>query len=117
MSVERRYRSRQPINIRVHIRYRNRRFYSGRALNLSTDGMYLEVQSVTLPTGTLVELELDSCGRDRLVPAVVVHAARGGIGVMFRDPQTELFRELMRTSGVVLPPRPGVADSLPRSYP
>jgi hypothetical protein len=116
MSVERRYCSRHPVDIRVHIRYRNRRFYSGRARNLSSDGMYLEVRSVTLPTGTLVELELDSGETDRLIPALVVHRDRRGIGVMFRDPQTELLRELARARESVVPPRSRGADSLPRSY-
>jgi len=116
MSVERRYCARHPVDIRVHIRYRNRRFYSGRARNLSTDGMYLEVRSLTLPTGTLVELELDAGARDRYVPALVVHRDHGGIGVMFRDPQTELLRELDLARESVVPPRSRGADSLPRSY-
>lgn len=92
MSVERRYSARFPIDLQVQIRYRKRRFYSAHACNLSTDGMYLQVQSLTLPTGTLVELELECEGRNWLVPAVVVHHNGAGVGVMYRDPQPELFR-------------------------
>jgi hypothetical protein len=77
------------------VRYRNRRFYCAVALDLSTDGMYLEVQNVTLPTGTLVELEFDTPGRSWLIPAIVVHHHNCGIGLMFRDRQTDLFQELV----------------------
>jgi len=113
MSVERRYSARYPVDVAVDIRYRKRRFYSARASNLSTDGMYLQVQSLTLPTGTLVELELECQGRDWLVPAVVVSHNAGGVGVMFRDPQPELFKALTHPA-VMAPPRPleGVRDPL-----
>lgn len=104
MSLERRYSSRHPVDVRVHIRYRKRRFYCAQARNLSSDGMYLDVQSVTLPTGTLVELELDFQGRDRLIPAVVVHHQGSGVGVMFRNTQTRLLRELTRSPSLTTPP-------------
>jgi len=81
----------------VNIRYRKRRFYCARAHNLSADGMYLDVRSVTLPTGTLVELELHTQGLEWLVPAVVVHHHGGGVGVMFREPQTHLFRHILHS--------------------
>jgi hypothetical protein len=117
MSVERRYGARHAVDFRVQILYRKRRFYSARARNLSEDGMYLDVRSVTLPTGTLVELELDSDGKDRLVPAVVVHRGDGGVGVMFRHPQAELLRELKSFPEPALPPRSGGAEAGHRPYP
>ncbi|MCU0834875.1 MAG: PilZ domain-containing protein [Chromatiaceae bacterium] len=104
MSVERRYSARYPVDLPVDIRYRKRRFYSARACNLSTDGMYLQVQALTLPTGTLVELELVCEGSGWLVPAVVVHHDASGVGVMFRDPQPELFQALTHPRAQV-PPR------------
>lgn len=103
MSVERRYSARHGVDVRVHINYRKRRFYCAQARNLSTDGMYLDVRSVTLPTGTLVELELEHGGREWLLPAVVIHNQGSGIGVMFRDPQPALFEELTRLPAPALP--------------
>jgi hypothetical protein len=113
MSVERRYSSRHPVDVRVQIRYRKRRFYCAHARNLSTDGMYLDIQAVTLPSGTLVELELDHQGRDWLVPAVVVHQDGRGIGVMFRDPQVDLFRDLTRSKACLMPPQRGLSAREP----
>ncbi len=98
MSVERRYGARHPIDLRVHVRYRKRRLHCARARNLSTNGMFLDVQSVTLPDGTLVELELDRQGEELRIPAMVVHHRGSGIGVIFRDPQPELFEELSALS-------------------
>ncbi len=99
MSVERRYSFRHRIDCAVHIRYRRRRFCRARGRNLCAEGMFLEVQSLTLPTGTLVELELDSEGADWLVPAIVVHHQAGGVGVMFREPRPELLQSLARSRG------------------
>jgi hypothetical protein len=104
VSVERRYSARHPLDLRVDIRYRKRRFYCARARNLSVDGMYLEVQSLTLPTGTLVELEFECQGRQWLVPAIVVHHAGNGVGVMFRDPQAALFKALIQPETAAPPP-------------
>ncbi|MCG6985280.1 MAG: PilZ domain-containing protein [Thiocapsa sp.] len=104
MTVELRYCARHPIDLRVHIRYRNRRFFCARARNLSNDGMFLEVQNLTLPTGTLIELELQALGRDWLIPALVVHHRGSGIGVMFRDPQPALYRGLTQTEAGLQPP-------------
>jgi len=101
------------MNARVQIRYRQRRFSCAQALNLSTDGMYLKVQNVTLPTGTLVELELDTQGKSWLIPAVVVHHHGDGIGVMFRDAQPRLFDELIHLQTEHVPPRHGIPGRKP----
>ena len=112
MAVEKRYSFRNPVDIPVHIRYRKRRFFCARATNLSAEGMYLEVQSLTLPTGTLVELELQHRGEDLLLPAVVVYRTDGGIGVGFREAQVDLYTELSRTR----PPAVSVPASVQPSY-
>jgi hypothetical protein len=96
MNLERRYRARHPVDLGLYIRYRKRRLHRARALNLSAGGIYLNVQSVTLPSGTLLELELESQGKDWRIPAVVVHQSGSGVGVMFRYPQPELFDDIMR---------------------
>lgn len=112
MTVELRYCARHPIDLRVHIRYRRRRFFCARACDLSDDGMFLEVQNLTLPRGTLIELELCALGRDWLIPAIVVHHRGSGIGVMFREPQPALYRGLTQGETRLQPPptAPGARD-------
>jgi hypothetical protein len=94
MNPERRDSARLSVDLRVHIRYRKRRLHSAHVRNLSTHGMLLDIQSVTLPTGTLVELELDNGSKELRIPATVIHHEGSGIEVMFRYPQPELFETL-----------------------
>lgn len=111
MSLEHRYRARRASDIEVQIQYRNRRFRSARARNLSDQGMYLEVRNLTLPTGTLVVLEVRDMDRDWRIPAIVVYQDSTGIGVMFRDTQPELPLSRLQ------PPFPFVSHSLSNTNP
>lgn len=104
MSIEHRYRARRSSDIQVQIQYRNRRFRSARGRNLSDQGMYLEVSNLTLPTGTLVVLEVRDMDRDWRIPAIVVHQDSNGIGVMFRDIHPEF---LQADGGALIPPMMG----------
>ncbi|MEY6433156.1 PilZ domain-containing protein [Thioalkalicoccus limnaeus] len=97
MSVERRYSTRHPVDFLVYIRYRRRRFSEAAARNLSVQGLYLDVRALTVPTGTFVELEFDCLGREWLLPALVIHRESNGIGIMFCDPQPELYRGVIET--------------------
>ena len=106
MSIDHRYRTRRASDIEVQIQYRNRRFRSARGRNLSDQGMYLEVSNLTLPTGTLVVLEVRDMGREWRIPAIVVHQDKHGIGVMFRDTHPE-FPQASDAS--LMPPMPCVA--------
>jgi hypothetical protein len=103
VSNERRYGARSRLDLPVYIRYGRRPFLGASARDLSVGGMHLSVQSLILPVGTPVELELSCLGREWLIPAVVVHGDNTGIGVMFREPQTELFRGLMQAADMHLP--------------
>jgi hypothetical protein len=94
MTAERRYSARHPIALRVQILYGRRQFYTARARDLSIQGMSLTVQNLTLPPGTLVELEMDCLGREWLVEALVVYRHGSGLGVMFREPQPVLYQGL-----------------------
>ncbi|MBK1644391.1 pilus assembly protein PilZ [Thiocapsa imhoffii] len=96
MTVERRYGAREPIDLAVQIRYRKRRFITARGCNLSDQGLFLEVRNLTLPTGTLIELEFDCLGQEWRIPALVVHHQVRGVGVMFKDKQPQLFSGLSR---------------------
>ncbi|EGV20387.1 PilZ domain-containing protein [Thiocapsa marina] len=115
MTIERRYCARHPIDLPVSIRYRKRRFICAHACNMSNQGMFLEVRNLTLPTGILVELELECLGKDWLIPALVVHHRGSGIGVMFRDPQPALYQALTRDPARQLPPPQAIGASGHRS--
>lgn len=104
MNVERRYHHRQPHELQVHLRYRNRHFSSATGRNISAEGMFLELQNLTLPTGTLIELEFQTPDHNWRLPALVVHHHSGGIGVLFRDPQPQLLGSLDLLSSLPLPP-------------
>lgn len=73
------------------MRYRQRRFPVARARNLSPNGIYVQTAKLTLPIGTLIEIELDYWERQWLIPAIVVHSDARGVGFMFRIPQPELY--------------------------
>lgn len=97
MTAERRYCARHPLSLQVQVLYGKRRFCSARVRSLSVQGMSLTLRNLTLPAGTLVELELDGLGREWLVEAVVVHSEGADVGVMFREPQPELHQGLLQT--------------------
>ena len=96
---ERRYSARHPSDFPVYIRYDKRRLFKAAAANLSDNGMFLDVQALTLPVDTLIELEFRALGRDWLVPAMVVHGTHRGIGVIFREPRPELSQGLLQQPG------------------
>jgi hypothetical protein len=81
-----------PIEFEVTLRYRQRRFPVAHARDLSPEGLYVKTTKLTLPVGTLIEIELDRWDRQWLIPAVVVHADANGVELMFRTSQPELYR-------------------------
>ncbi|MEJ2454917.1 MAG: PilZ domain-containing protein [Candidatus Thiodiazotropha sp.] len=95
MAVERRYSKRYPMDGDVYIRYRKQRAFPARAVNCSTQGMFLKTESLTLLTGALVELEIFREGRLWEVMGIVSHTQPDGIGVMFWQPQPELYESVI----------------------
>ena len=96
MTRERRYSNRHPVDFDLDIRCRGRRFPSAHARNISREGIHVETHQITLPRGTMVELEIRLWGREWLIPAIVVHGDRHGVGLMFREAQSELYERLIR---------------------
>jgi hypothetical protein len=92
MTLERRRSARQPVDFEVVMRYRQRRFPPARARDLSPEGIYVQTSKLTLPTGTLIEIELDRWGRQWLIPATVVYGDTNGFRLMFHASQSELYR-------------------------
>ena len=100
MPVERRYSKRHPMDGDVYIRYRKQRAFPAKAVNCSMQGMYLETRSLTLLTGALVELEIFRGGNIWEIMGIVTHSDDDGVGVMFWQPQPELYESV-----VAKPPR------------
>ena len=114
MTIEHRYQVRHCAELRVYIRYRRRRFSCATGTEVSDQGMFLQVRNLTMPTGTLVELELPALGSDWLIPAIVIHKAPAGIGVMFRDARPELIGALARIGAAEPPSRVALLEAEPR---
>lgn len=91
MTVERRYSDRLTVEFDVEIRYRGRRVPIAHARNISQDGMYVRINHLTLPRGNMLELQLRRWGREWLILAIVVHDDTRGVGLMFRETQSELY--------------------------
>ena len=111
MNVERRYSNRRPVDFSVSVKYRGRRFPLARATDLSTDGMSIRLPGVTLPAGTLVELEFSRWNRDWLIPAVVTHGDMESFGVIFRDSQPKLFAAEINTPNPTVKPPLSLASN------
>lgn len=103
MTTERRHCPRHPLSLQVQVLYGRRRFCSARVRSLTPQGMSLTLRNLTLPPGTLVELELDGPGGDWLVEAVVVHSVGSDVGVVFREPQPDLYQTLLKAGSAGIP--------------
>lgn len=103
MTAERRHCPRHPLSLHVQVLYGKRRFCSARVRSLTPQGMSLTLRNLTIPPGTLVELELDGPGGDRLVDAVVVHSSGSDVGVVFREPQPDLYESLIQAGSAGVP--------------
>ena len=91
MTIETRHQQRVRLSFDVHIVYRGRLFQAS-AGNVSREGMFLRVGALTLPTGTLIEMEFKLGVKKWLIAGLVVRQSPSGIGIMFRNPQLALFK-------------------------
>lgn len=106
MNIEHRYYTRYPAQFPVDVIYRGRRFHSVRAHDIGVDGMHVMATGITLPIGTLVELEFHRWGQEWRIPAVVAHLSGGSVGFMFREPQPVLFRNELDALPAISAQRP-----------
>ena len=115
MTAEPRHETRDWPGLAVQVLYGRRRFCSAQVRDASIEGMSLTLRNLSLPSGTLVGLELGGLGADWLVEAVVVRSAGTEVSVRFREPQPEFLQSLiqagiMETTGgesrAVAPPPP-----------
>lgn len=103
MTIETRHQQRIALAFEIHIIYRGRLFQAS-ASNLSSEGIFLRTGALTLSTGMLIDMEFKLGVRKWHIAGLVVRQRPEGIGIMFRNPQTVLFR-LASDIAAVQPPR------------
>jgi len=91
MAIEKRYENRIPVSGDVYIRYRRGRVFQAKAVDCSANGMCLSTRNLSLPKGSLVELEIVIDGNSWHAKGVVVHAEIECLGIMFTKPQPVLY--------------------------
>lgn len=105
--MEHRRGQRLPCDISAVVAYRSLGLVSGKARNISTDGMYLESGPIVVPKNSLVSVHFRLNGRsarDRFeTDAMVVWVGAGGMGLMFSDPSPDLVRAVEAMNATVQP--------------
>lgn len=112
MTVEMRHQQRICLEFQVHIIYR-RRLFQAAAANLSSEGMFLRTGATTIPTGTLIELEFGLGAHKWQIAGLVLRQSPGAIAILFRDPQSELFKLAGDIAAVHARPVPKPATTSP----
>lgn len=86
--MERRLLERNKVSTTVYLSVPGGRLHRCRARNLSAMGVFLEIKSLGLPAGTVVNLvfavSLGSTIRLHRRKAVVTHVSEGGAGLMMQ---------------------------------
>lgn len=96
-------------DLQVQIHYGKRRFCHARGRDLSSGGISLDVRHLTLPIGTVIDLEFREPGNNRLIEAIVTHQDHAGIKVSFLDCRSGFSAMLDR---IALPP-PRTCSAIP----
>jgi len=68
-----------------------------KALNLSISGMLLEYDGVNLPIGSDIDIIAHLNEWKAEIPAIVIHSNSSCTGVMFQNPQPDLYRVVTGT--------------------
>lgn len=90
MTVDTRHQARVDLDIDVLIAYR-KRCIRARSVNVSDSGMFLQVNSTTIPPGTYIGLEFVIDNTSWQIDGLVVRQDANGIGCLFRMAQPELI--------------------------
>ena len=96
--MEHRWSVRKPVDIDVRVYHGGFPGARVRARNIGMEGMYIETRGLALPKNSVLDVEfrLDDAGEGQnfRVPSFVRHVSGGGVGVMFRQFNQDLFRAL-----------------------
>jgi hypothetical protein len=87
-----RSRYRFPVATHVELWFNDRPLFICLGRNLSVEGMLLEVTDTILPIGDQIMLQLHTKNRVWSIPSKVVHSNANCMGIMFLEPQSELYR-------------------------
>lgn len=80
--MEHRLKKRCQLSLGVIVHGRDNMALQGMACDISTDGMFIQLEQQPVPENAVVEIEVPHCGH---LHGWVVHAENKGIGVMFRS--------------------------------
>jgi hypothetical protein len=96
MGLEHRWSERKPVALEALIYHRPQGLARATLLNLGLEGAFIRADHLILPVRGLIELTfgLDTGGKPHIyqLEALVIHAARGGYGLMFKDFRLDAFR-------------------------
>jgi hypothetical protein len=88
MGIEHRWSSRKNININVSLYYPPVGMINGTTRNISLEGMFVDLQGVTIPPLARLEICFSAESRGQNVehrlPAYVVHGDDAGVGLMLQ---------------------------------
>lgn len=94
MAVQKRYQARLKVNKEIQLIYRKRSF-TAYAVNLSSEGMGLQIEALSIPTGMFLELDFHIGDKHWQIPAAVTHSSTRELGVMFLSKQDQLYTCLL----------------------
>jgi PilZ domain len=98
--MEQRWSLRKAVTFEVQVSHKCHPVVRGRSRNISLEGLFIETGIVILPVGCCIDVEfaLMSGGEPERVrmPAVVVHRAEDGCGIVFHAFNTHVFRSIER---------------------
>ena len=98
MSLEHRWSARKPVRLNAVILYRPLGLIQVTIQDIGLEGAFIRCESIKLPYQAIVEMSfaLESAGKQTIyqMQAMVLHHARNGYGLMFKDFKLEAFRAL-----------------------
>jgi len=92
MAPEQRTKHRNFASFSIQLRGENGESNHCKALNLSVAGMLLEYNGASLAIGSSVDIFVSLNEWQSEIPAIVIHSNSSCTGIMFREPQPDLYR-------------------------
>lgn len=92
MAVEQRSKQRDLTSFTIELHGQNSEIIDCRALNLSVSGMLLDYDGTDLTIGSNINIFVRFKEHELEIPAAVIHCNSSCIGIMFRQPQPDLYR-------------------------
>jgi hypothetical protein len=98
VGLEHRWSTRKPVSLNAVVFHRPLGLIQVTVQDISLEGAFIRCAAVKLPHQAIVELSfaLDTAGKQTIyqMQAMVIHHARNGYGLMFKNFKLEAFRAL-----------------------